>query len=285
METYNDIYLKTRKRLKAAGVDSPEFEAKLIVASAAGRSRENMLAISKIFATDEGVKQKIELYTERRIAGEPLAYVLGEWEFYGVTLAVNESVLIPRIDTEVLARESIGILSRKMWQTRLLDLCCGSGAIGLAVASGVPSARVVMADVSEDALSVCRSNMLSNNLSKKVTAVEADALRSPPSLLGNFDVIACNPPYIPTADIEALDSSVKDFEPVLALDGGEDGLMYFRSVCEKWLSLLKPGGHLAFECGIEQSGDVRSIMKSSGLRDIRTYKDTLGIERVLTGMV
>ena len=285
METYNDIYLKTRKRLKAAGVDSPEFEAKFIVASAAGRSRENMLAISKIFATDEDVKQKIEFYTERRIAGEPLAYVLGEWEFYGVTLTVNENVLIPRTDTEVLARETIGILSRKMWQTRLLDLCCGSGAIGLAVASNVPSARVVMADISEDVLSVCRNNMLLNNLSKKVTAVEADALKAPPSLLGIFDVIACNPPYIPTADIDTLDRSVRDYEPVLALDGGEDGLMYFRSVCEKWLGLLKPGGHLAFECGIEQSGDVQHIMRNSGLRDIRIYKDTLGIERVLTGMV
>jgi len=285
METYNDIYLKIRKKLKAAGIDSPEFEAKLIVANAAGRSRENMLAISKVFATDNDVKEKIELFTERRISGEPLAYVLGEWEFYGVTLTVNENVLIPRSDTEVLAGETIRILSRKMWQTRMLDLCCGSGAIGLAVASKVPSARVVMADVSEDALAVCRSNMLSNNLSKKVTAIEADALKPPPSLLGAFDVIACNPPYIPTADIETLDSSVKDYEPVLALDGGEDGLKYYRSICENWLLLLKPGGHIAFECGVDQSGEVQHIMRNGGLKDIRIYKDTLGIERVITGMI
>ncbi|MCL2221730.1 MAG: peptide chain release factor N(5)-glutamine methyltransferase [Oscillospiraceae bacterium] len=285
METYNDIYLKIRKRLKAAGIDSPEFEAKLIVANAAGRSREDMLAISKVFATDNDVKEKIELFADRRISGEPLAYVLGEWEFYGVTLAVNENVLIPRSDTEVLADETIRILSRKMWQTRMLDLCCGSGAVGLAVASKVSSARVVMVDVSEDALAVCRENMLSNNLSKKITAIEADALKSPPSLLGAFDVIACNPPYIPTADIDSLDSSVKDYEPVLALDGGEDGLKYYRSICEKWLILLKPGGHLAFECGIDQAGDVQQIMRTGGLKDLRVYKDTLGIERVITGMV
>ena len=285
METYNDIYLKTRKKLKAAGIDSPEFEAKFIVASSAGRTREDMLAMSKVYATDNTIRQKIEEFTERRLAGEPLAYVLGEWEFYGVTLAVNENVLIPRSDTEVLAKAVINILSRKMWQTRLLDLCCGSGAIGLAVSSNVPSTRVVMVDVSEDALAVCRTNMLSNNLSKKITAIEADALKSPPSLLGEFDVIACNPPYIPSEDIKSLDKSVKDYEPVLALDGGEDGLKYFRSVCEKWLHLLKPGGHLAFECGIDQAGDVQQIMRTGGLKDIRVYKDTLGIERVITAMV
>jgi len=285
METYNDIYLKTRKKLKAAGVDSPEFEAKFIVANAAGRSREEMLAMSKIYATDNNIKQKIDALTERRISGEPLAYVLGEWEFYGVSLTVSEKVLIPRSDTEVLAKEVINLLSRKMWQTRLLDLCAGSGAVGLAVASNISNTRVVMADVSEDALAVCRNNMLSNNLSRNITAIEADALGSPPSLLGAFDVIACNPPYIPTADIDTLDRSVKDFEPILALDGGEDGLKYFRSICENWLILLKPGGHMAFECGIEQSGDVQHIMKNSGLKDIRVYKDSLGIERVLTGMI
>lgn len=285
METYNDIYLKVRKRLKAAGIDSPEFEAKFIVASAAGRSRADMLAMSKVFATDNDVKQKIDAFTERRISGEPLAYVLGEWDFYGVTLAVNESVLIPRVDSEVLAREVINLLARKMWKTRLLDLCAGSGAIGLAVASNVSKTRVVMADVSEDALAVCRANMLSNNLSRNITAIEADALKSPPSLLGAFDVIACNPPYIPSSDIEFLDSSVKDYEPILALDGGEDGLKYFRSICEKWLILLKPGGHIAFECGIDQSGEVQHIMRNSSLKDIRIYKDTLGIERVVTGMI
>jgi release factor glutamine methyltransferase len=285
METYNDIYLKTRKTLKAAGIESSEFEAKLIVSSAAGRTRAEMLALSKIYATDSDVKQKIEQYTKRRVGGEPLAYVLGEWEFYGINLAVNENVLIPRTDTEVLAKEVIGLLSRKMWQTRLLDLCSGSGAIGLAVAAKVRSTRVVMADISEEALAVSRENMLSTGLSRNITVVEADALGPPQSLLGNFDVIACNPPYIPTDVIATLDSSVKDYEPILALDGGKDGLKYYRAVCENWLVLLKPGGHLAFECGIDQAKEVQDIMKSAGLKDLRVYKDTLGIERVVTGMI
>jgi len=285
METYNDVYLRIRKRLKQAGIESPEFEAKLIVAHGANRTREQLLAMSKIFASDTKIKKTIEQSVERRLKGEPLAYVLGEWEFYGIPINVNPNVLIPRIDTEVLAREAINLLSRKVWQTRMLDMCAGSGCIGLAVAANVPGCRIVMADISESALAVCRSNMLANNLSRHITAIEADALKSPPSLLGAFDVIVSNPPYIPTAEIQTLDRSVKDYEPIEALDGGEEGLDYFYSITEKWRKLLKPGGNLAFECGVGQASSVRYIMKQNGFKDIKIFKDTLGIERVLTAMI
>jgi len=284
METYNDIYLRVRKRLKYAGIEASEFEARLIVSNSAGKSREEMLAISKIFATDPAVKQKIEDSVEKRLQGEPLAYVLGEWEFYSLPLVINENVLIPRVDTEILAREVINLLKRKVWQTRLLDLCCGSGCIGLAAAANVPGCRIVMIDSSEKALAVCRQNMIKTNLSRHVTAMDADILIKPPAILGEFDVIVSNPPYIPTADIQTLDSSVKDFEPLMALDGGEDGLDYFHAIAENWKKLLKRGGHLAFECGIDQAAAVRYILKQNGFSDIKTYKDTLGIERVITGM-
>jgi len=285
METYNDIYLRVRKKLKNAGIDSSELEAKHIVAHCAGRSREQLLAMSTIFATDPKVKQKIEESLERRISGEPLAYVLGEWEFYGIPLIINENVLIPRVDTEVLARETIGLLKRKVWQTRMLDLCTGSGCLGLAVAANVPNCRIVMIDSSEKAMAVCRQNMLKNNLSRHITAMDADILIKPPAILGEFDMIISNPPYIPTKDIDSLDRSVKDHEPHMALDGGEDGLVYFHAIAGNWKKLLKNGGHMAFECGIDQSAAVRYIMKQNGFGDIKTYKDTLGIERVVIGMM
>jgi len=285
METYNDIYLRVRKTLKNAGVDASELEARLIVSHCADRSREELLDMGKIYATDIKIRNKIEESLERRVEGEPLAYVLGEWEFYGIPITVNEHVMIPRIDTEVLVRETINILNRKIWQTRMLDLCTGSGCIGLAVAANVPNCRIVMIDSSEKALAVCRTNMLKTNLSRNITAMDVDILIKPPAILGEFDVIACNPPYIPTGDIKTLDSSVKDYEPVIALDGGEDGLDYYRAVVENWRGLLKRGGHLAFECGVGQSPAVRYIMKQSGLADIKTFKDTLGIERVVIGMI
>jgi len=285
METYNDIYLRVRKTLKNAGIDSSEFEAKLIVAHCAGRTREELLTMGKIFASDIKIKQKIDESLERRLKGEPLAYVLGEWEFYSLPLIINENVLIPRVDTELLAQESINLLKRKVWQTRMLDLCCGSGCIGLAVAANVPGCRIVMIDSSEAALAVCRQNMLRTNLSRHITAMDADILIKPLAILGEYDLIVSNPPYIPTGDITSLDSSVKDYEPHIALDGGEDGLDYYHAIAGNWGKLLKKGGHMAFECGVNQAAAVRYIMKQNGFADIKTYKDTLGIERVITGRI
>ena len=285
METYNDVYLRVRKKLKNAGIDASELEARLIVSHCANKPREELLAMGKIFATDPVIKQKIEESLERRLSGEPLAYVLGEWEFYGLPLLVNENVMIPRVDTEVLARETINLLKRKVWQTRLMDLCTGSGCIGLAVSANVPSCRIVMIDSSEKALAVCRQNMIKTNLSRHITAMDVDILIKPPAILGEYDVIVSNPPYIPTEDIDTLDRSVKDYEPREALDGGEDGLDYYHAIAENWSKLLKKGGHMAFECGIGQAAAVRYILKQNGFSDIKTYKDTLGIERVITGMI
>jgi len=285
METYNDVYLRVRKKLKNAGIDASELEARLIVSHCAGRPREELLAMGKIFATDPVVKKKIEESLERRLKGEPLAYVLGEWEFYSLPLIVNENVMIPRVDTEVLARETISLIKRKVWQTRMLDLCTGSGCIGLAVAANAPSCRIVMIDSSEKALAVCRQNMIKTNLSRHITAMDADVLVKPSAILGEYDVIVSNPPYIPTADIETLDTSVRDYEPRQALDGGEDGLDYYHAIVGNWKALLKKGGHMAFECGEGQSTAIRYLMKQNGFIDIKTYKDTLGIERVITGMI
>jgi len=283
MDTYNDIYLDVRKKLRAAAIEACEMEARLIMAFSAGKTREEILNMGRIYATDAQIKKKIYECLERRLQGEPIAYITGEWEFYGIPIIVNNSVLIPRIDTELLAREAINLISRKGWKTRLLDLCAGSGCVGIAVAANAMNCRIVLADVSQQALSVCRANMLATNLSSRITAVEVDALKAPPAVLSAFDVIVSNPPYIPTGDLKQLDVSVREYEPVQALDGGKDGLDYFRAIAENWKKIIKPGGNLIFECGSGQATDVRAIMVKNGYKDIKIFKDTLGIERVLTG--
>ena len=285
MLTYNDIYLGTRRKLRVAGIVAHDLEARVIIAHATGKTRNDLIKSSRLYITDSEVLRLIDEMVQRRLDGEPVAYIVGEWEFYGIPIVVNEAVLIPRVDSELLAGEAIKLMRRRFGQTRLLDLCAGSGCIGLSIAANVPSCRIVLADNSEQALAVCRVNMLKNKLSRNVTAIEADVLETPPALLGMFDTIVCNPPYIPTGDLKNLDSSVRDFEPSCALDGGPDGLYFFRAVTTNWLSLLKQGGYIAFECGIGQAEAVREILLEGGLSDIKTYKDTLGIERVVIGML
>ena len=283
MDTYNDIYLRARKRLRLAGITASDLETRLIVARAAGKTREELLSSGRLYVTDSAVSRDVDDMIERRLAGEPVAYILGEWEFYSLPIIVNKAVMIPRVDTELLAEVAIRLMKKRGAQARMLDLCAGSGCVGLAVAANAPECRIVLADNSEQALSVCRANMLKNNLSRNITAIEADALDAPPALLGAFDAIVSNPPYIPTRDLDDLDISVREYEPVHAFDGGPDGLYFFRAIAANWPSLLKPGGYLAFECGEGQARFVREIMEDSGFGDVSVYLDTQGIERVVAG--
>ena len=165
----------------------------------------------------------------------------------------------------------------------MLDLCAGSGCVGLAVAANAPNCRAVLADVSEEALKICRQNIRRNDLNARVTCVQADARQAPPAMLWDFDVIACNPPYLPTGDIDGLDPSVRDYEPRLALDGGDDGLDFYRDIAEKWRTALRLGGVLLFEVGIGQASGVEQILSRCGYEDIETFQDTGGIWRVVKG--
>ena len=283
MKTYNDVYLKARKELRSAGVAAHDLEARLIVSNATGKTREELVSASNVFLTNVEILKKVDNMVDRRKTGEPVAYIVGEWEFYSIPLIVNTSVLIPRTDTEVLAGAAINILRQNDDPKRVLDLCTGCGCIGLAIAANVPNCRVVLADKSENALAVCRANMLKTNLSKMTMAVAVDALALPPAMMGTFDMIVCNPPYIPTSQIDSLDNSVRDYEPAIALDGGDDGLKFFRAITASWASVLRSGGHLAYECGIGQAEILSGILKENGFGSIETYTDSLDIERVVIG--
>lgn len=279
--TYNNLYMDIRQELHRAGIQAATLEARELVCFAAGKTREQFVRDGRLYVPQD-VEEHARALMRRHLAGEPLAYLIGEWEFYGLPLDISEQVLIPRSDTEVLAGEAIRWLQTQQ-DARVLDLCAGSGCVGLAVASQVHACRVVLGEKSEAALRICRQNIRRSGLLGRVTPMPADALEPPTRQLGEFDCIVCNPPYIPTQDIETLDVSVRDYEPHMALDGGEDGLEFYRAISENWREALHPGARLYFEVGIGQADSVLRIMRRQGFGELEIVPDTAGIPRVVYG--
>lgn len=282
--TYNNLYLDTRARLRRAGVDAAQLEAREILCYAADKSREQLYRDMSLYVSGE-LERRVDTLVQRRLSGEPVAYIIGEWEFYGLTLDVSGDVLIPRMDTEMLVERTILRARAAGEEARVLDLCAGSGCVGLAVASNVPDCRVVLAELSEGALRICKQNIRRTDMNARVTSVCVDALEPPSSTLWDFDVVACNPPYIPTGDIDALDVSVRDYEPRMALDGGTDGLEFYRQIASKWKNAIRLGGALIFEVGVSQASEVEKIMAENGFENIQTTADTQGIWRVVEGTI
>ena len=277
----NNLYLDIRQQLRQSGVEAATLEARELVCFGVGKSRAELQRDGGLYASPELERQVREL-VERRLAGEPVAYLIGEWEFYGLPLDLSNDVLIPRPDTEVLAEQAIEYCG-EIGECRVLDLCAGSGCIGLAIGAQVPLARVTLGEISDAALKICRQNIRRNGLSGRVVPLRMDAMEKPDKSLGEFQCVVCNPPYIPRGDIDSLDSSVKDYEPRLALDGGEDGLDFYRSISERWRDCLTPGGRLYFEVGIGQADEVLRIMRGQGFGDLQIVKDLHEIPRVVFG--
>ena len=279
--TYNNLYLDIRQQFRKAGIEAATLEARELVCFGTGKSREDLARDGGLYASPE-LEAQVRDLVDRHLAGEPVAYLIGEWEFYGLPLDISPDVLIPRPDTEVLAGQAIEYI-QTLGECRVLDLCAGSGCIGLAVASQVPQARVVLGEYSDAALKICRQNIRRNGLTGRVVPMRADAREKPERALGEFQCIVSNPPYIPRADVETLDASVKDYEPHLALDGGEDGLDFYQTISGKWKDALVPGGRLYFEVGIGQADAVLRIMRAQGFGDIQVVKDLHDIPRVVFG--
>ncbi len=208
---------------------------------------------------------------KRRIEGEPLQYILGDTEFFGYTFNVDKNVLIPRFETELLVDKALSFISA---DSKVLDMCCGSGAIGITVALE-KGCEVTLADISEDAMRTAKNNATS--LGANVKFILSDMFEKTD---GTFDVIICNPPYIPSADVESLDINVKDYEPDLALDGGKDGLDFYRRIASEAPPYLANGGVLALELGIGQMQAVKDIMAAS-FDVVKAYADYNGIDRIL----
>ena len=281
-KTYNELYIIARKELRDFGISAFSLEARLILAAASEKSREELLANMNLYTSSE-IEERINDMLMRRLENEPVAYITGEWEFCGLPITVTRDVLIPRMDTELLAETAINALRGRKMDARIMDLCTGSGCVGCAIAKALPATRVVLADISLPALAVARQNVFRNRLNPRVTCLELDARSAPPMMLGSFDILVCNPPYIPAEDIDGLDASVRLYEPLSALDGGEDGLDFYRDIIRLWRGLVKSGGLILFEVGQGQAEYVMTLMRSVGMENVGSEKDTFGIDRVVFG--
>ena len=281
-KTYNEIYIKARRALKDAGIEPYGLEARIIVAGAAGKTQAALMRDLSLYCSGD-LENTVDKLIERRLTGEPVAYLTNCWEFYGISLLVNRDVLIPRPETEMIVKAAVELFSGRNGTPRILDLCAGSGCIGCALSVQMPGAHLVMVDNDAAALRVCRENVLRNNLGLRAMCIEADATKKPPMLLGNFDLLVCNAPYIPTAEIETLDASVRDYEPHQALDGGKDGLNIIRPVVSLWKSVLKSRGTIMLEVGEGQAGDVMQLLAAAGFTRRGALKDTNGTDRIVIG--
>ena len=281
--TYNNLYLDIRQQFLRAGLPDPTLESRELVCCASGKSREELSRDGRLYVPDT-VEQQVRRLAQRHLDGEPVAYLIGEWEFHGLPIVVTPDVLIPRMDTEVLVDAALRVLVGRKMNARILDLCSGSGCIGCALAHELPAARVVMVDISEEALAVSKENLRRNHQNRTI-CLKADALEKPPMGIGTFDLIVSNPPYVASMDILTLDSSVRDYEPLGALDGGEDGLMFYRAIVRHWTQILRPGGWLMFEVGEDQADAVMALMTEEKYTDVTALEDTAGIRRVVVGRI
>lgn len=280
--TFNNLYMDLRQRLLSSGVAMASLEAREIMRHVTGKDRAAIVRDHHLYVPPELEAEAMALL-ERRLGGEPIAYIINEWEFFGLPLDINSDVLIPRVDTELLAEAAIRWARELGPSGRVLDLCAGSGCVGLAVAAYATECRVVLGDVSEAALRMSRQNIRRHDLSARVVSVNADALAPAPLSLGSFDLVVCNPPYVASKEWEELDISVRSYEPRLALDGGPDGLRFFRAVASGWRHALKRTGRLMFECGAGQADAVRDILLREAYGDVTVLTDSQGIERVVMG--
>ena len=281
VKQYGVLYQDTRRALlQTEDAQNAGVLARMLVCQASGKSQAEFLADRELYASEK-IVQEVETNLQRLLNQEPIAYILGQWEFYGLPLHVTPDVLIPRDDTCAVADLAIHQALFLEKDPRILDLCCGSGCIGLAVASRVKDAKVTLADISPKALSVAKENVALNKLSGRVRCVAADALKPAFPFLGKYDMIVSNPPYITGAEMKELPKSVADYEPHLALYGGEDGLDFYRSIAKNFAPALKPGGYLAFEFGETQGDAVCAILEENGYTILERKKDFNDRERAV----
>lgn len=267
--------------LRNAGIDNAEFEARELLGAALKTDCRcaSFLKMLECSVSGKTAAGYLEL-AGRRKKGEPLQYILGEWEFYGLPFKVGKGVLIPRQDTETLVDHAAEKYRGKSGLT-VIDLCSGSGCIGIALEKSLSCERVLCIEKSYEALKYLKANKTLNNSAAEI--IQGDVLDSSVvSEAPDADLIICNPPYLTSEDMKKLQREV-GFEPKSALYGGEDGLDFYRSITRLWKSRIKPSGMMIFEIGIGQENDVMDIMIRHGFKNVRAKKDMCGIYRATVG--
>ena len=277
----SELYLEVRRvLLETEDPQSASLIARNLLCKFTGKTQEQILADRENYASEQ-VCREMEQAVQRIRKGEPLAYILQEWDFYGMRLHVTPDVLIPRDDTCAVTALAIRKALFLDQSPRILDLCTGSGCIGLAIAHRVKDAKVTLADISQEAIAVARKNAVAQKLSGRVSCVQADALKAPAAFLGKFDMIISNPPYITRQEMLELPDSVSKYEPHLALFGGDDGLDFYRSIAANYKEALRPGGFLCFEFGAGQGDDVCQILTENGYTILERSRDYNDRERAV----
>jgi len=277
----SQLYMEARRAFSGQeDKQTASLLARNLLCHVTGKSQEKLLSDLELYAS-QAVCDEMEEVVARTLAGEPLAYILGQWDFYGMTLQVDKNVLIPRDDTCAVTDLAIKQALYLNNNPRILDLCTGSGCIGLAVAHRVKDAKVTLADISDEAIAIAKKNITAQKLSARVACVRVDALSQPSSFLGKFDIIISNPPYITTEEMLQLPDSVKNYEPHLALHGGADGLDFYRAIAQNYAEALKPGGYMCFEFGMGQGDDVCNILETNGYTILERSRDYNERERAV----
>ncbi len=271
------LILHFARQFESAGVPDPALDASLLLAHVTGREAFS-LRLDDWHEVDAADAAACAALCQRRMAREPLQYITGEQYFCGRRFAVDSRVLIPRPETELLAERAVAALRKFSPEARLLDLCCGSGAIGVTAALDVRNARVWLADLSPDALAAAERNAVA--LDASVTLRQGDLFAA---VAGEqFHVVVSNPPYISTVDCKTLQEEVRR-EPLLALDGGADGLDFYRRISREASEHLLPGGVLLLEVGAGQAEVVAALLEGAGLTDLAIHEDYQHIARMVEG--
>ena len=272
--TYRELFEYGKKQLEDAEIEEAALDARLLLEYICHTDRNALLVHGDSVRSDLE-EQFYRMVIEKRAQRIPLQHITGQQEFMGLTFKVNEHVLIPRQDTEILVEEAMRYLSDGM---RILDICTGSGCILLSLLKYSNECEGLGVDISDDALAVAREN--AQNLGLEAEFRHSDLLEK---VEGKFDIIVSNPPYIETAVIDTLMPEVREHEPMLALDGREDGLYFYRRIVEQCTSYMTRGARLFFEIGYDQGEAVKNMMIHKGFCEVEIIKDYAGLDRVVTG--
>jgi len=273
--TRGDVLRRAVSMMGHAGIDDARLDAELMLAAACGVSRAALL--TGVVEPDTAAIERFEAMLLRRVVREPLAYIIGRREFYSMEFAVTPEVLIPRPETELLVDQALEFIARKP-EGCVLDIGTGSGAIAIAIAANAPGARIVATDVSENSLAIARANAMTHRCADRIEFVRTDLF---PPRTDAFDVILSNPPYVPSRDIDSLAPEVRLYEPRHALDGGEDGLDFYRKIIPDCRRYLAPDGVVAFEVGMDQADGVAAMFTHAGFRNVTAFNDLSAIPRVV----
>lgn len=276
-----EILLEAYEILKKIQIESYLLDSQLLLSKVLNKDKL-FIMLNRDFNLSQNQEEEFFRLIKLRESKMPIKYILGECEFMGMSFIVKPGVLIPRPDTEVLVEEVIKHIKEKAY-TKVCDVCCGSGAIGIAIAEFIKDANVMMYDISYDALAVSKLNIERYNLYKRGQVEYSDLLQVAISQNKKFQVIVSNPPYIREAVIPTLMDDVKNYEPHIALSGGNDGLDFYRRITKESLLVLEEGGLLAFEIGYDQKEEVMDILSKSGFKNIECIKDLSGNDRVIKG--